>query len=191
MTASSAPARRRPTRPATSAVSALAAVACVAGLSACGGGDDDIEDASGGQPFAVSATASFADSQKLANVETLKITVKNADTRTIPDVAVVVEGLNRTIPAQDNGAGRVADPRRPVWVVDAGPKGGTTAYVNTWALGRLAPGASRTFTWQLTPVVAGKHTLRWRTAAALDENGPVRASGGPSAGSFDVSVSDE
>lgn len=190
MTASSAPARRRPTRPASTAVSALAVAACAIGLGACGG-DDEITDASGGQPFAVSANASFDDSQRLSNVETLRITVRNADTRTIPDAAVVLEGLNRVIPAQDNGAGRVADPRRPIWVVDAPPKGGTTAYVQTWALGELAPGASKTFTWQLTPVVAGRHTLRWRTAAALDENGPVRASGGPSSGSFDVTVSDE
>jgi hypothetical protein len=162
------------------------------GLSACGGDDDAITDASGGQPFSVSAKASFDDSQKLSNAETLKITVKNTDTRPLPEVAVVVEGLNRTIPSQDNGAGRVSDPRRPVWVVDVPPKGGTTAYVDTWALGRLAPGASKTFTWSLTPVVAGRHRLRWRTAAALDEDGPVRASGGGrTSGTFDVDVSDE
>ncbi|WP_026912900.1 hypothetical protein [Patulibacter minatonensis] len=192
MTAPPTPSRTRPSRRPLHGVPALALVACAVGLTACGGGDGELKDASGGQPFAVSAQATFAKDQKLANVETLTVTVKNADQRALPDVAVTLGGLNRSIAVADNGAGRVADPRRPIWVVDEPPKGGTTAYVGTWALGRLAPGASKTFTWKLTPAVAGSHAVRWRVSAGLDENGPVRAaSGGSTSGTLDTVVSDD
>lgn len=191
MTASPTSSRPRPTRRPLTGVSALALVTCAAGLTACGGGDADLKDASGGRPFAVSAQASFAKDQKLANVEKLTITVKNADTRPVPDVAVTLGGLQRTIPVADNGAGRVADPRRPIWVVDVPPKGGTTAYVGTWALGQLAPGATKTFTWQLTPAVAGEHDVTWRVSGDLDEDGPVRAaSGGATSGTLVTDVAD-
>jgi hypothetical protein len=181
----------RPFRPATTTLTTLALLTGAFGLSACGGDRKDVEDASGGRAFAVSAQASFPTSQRLANAEELKITVRNTDSRAIPDVGVVLEGLNRTISVADNGAGRTADPRRPIWIVDAPPTGGTTAYVGTWALGRLEPNASKTFTWELTPSVANRHTLKWRVVGALDENGPVRASGGgATSGSFDVDVAD-
>ena len=74
-------------------------------------------------------------------------------------IAVAQRGQQRD--AQRRGDGRrasqrrseqagLADPERPVWIVDAGPRGGTTAYTNTWALGPLprrrdarpSPGAS-------------------------------------------------
>ena len=31
-------------------------------------------------------------------------------------------------------------PRGPVWIIDDGPRGGVTAYTNTWALGRVTAG---------------------------------------------------
>ena len=191
MTASSHPTGPRPARaarPTLAILSGLALAAAATGLTACGGERATVEDASDGRPFAGSATASFPETQRLANVEELRITVKNEDSRPLPDVAVVLDGLTRNIQVADNGAGRVADPRRPVWVVDAPPTGGTTAYVGTSALGRLEPGASKTFRWELTPTVAGSHTLRWRVAAGVDENGPVR--GTRTSGSFAVNVRD-
>jgi len=191
MTASSPRTRRRPSRPALSTLTGLALLAGTAGLTACGGERAEVVDASDGRPFAVSAKATFAKKQTLANAEELKITVKNEDTRALPDVAVVLQGLDRRIPVADNGAGRVADPRRPVWVVDAPPAGGTTAYVGTWALGTLAAGATKTFTWELTPTVAGRHAIRWRTTAGLDEDGPVRAAAGSAtSGRLAVTVAD-
>lgn len=190
MTASPRPRRTRPLRPYPSAAAGLALLAATAGLTACGGDTKELEDASDGRPFAVTATASFPERQRLANVEELRITVKNDDSRPLPDVAVTLEGLNRSIPVEDNGAGRVADPRRPIWVVDEPPAGGTTAYVGTWALGRLAPGASRTFTWQMTPAVAGRHRIRWRIAGAVEDRAPVRASSGSTSGVLPVRVQD-
>jgi hypothetical protein len=190
MTASPLPARPRPARRTLPTASVLAALACGVGLTACGS-EAKIVDASDGRPFAVSAKATFAKSQRLANVEELRVTVTNEDTRALPDVAVVLSGLGREISVADNGAGRTADPRRPVWIVDAPPAGGQTAYAGTSALGRLAAGARRTFVWQLTPVVAGTHRLTWRVAAALDADGPVRAAGGGrTKGSFRVRVAD-
>lgn len=191
MTASPHPTGPRPARalcPTLATFGGLALALAATGLTACGGETAKVEDASDGRPFAVSATASFPKSQRLANAEELRITVKNEDTRPLPNVAVVLDGLTRDIPVADNGAGRVADPRRPVWIVDAPPTGGTTAYVGTSALGRLAPGASKTFRWELTPTVAGSHRLRWRVAAGVDEDGPVR--GDSTRGTFAVSVRD-
>jgi hypothetical protein len=188
MTASPPSARPRPARGTLPTATLLAALACGVGLTACGS-EAKIVDASDGRPFAVSTKATFAKSQRLANVEELRITVRNEDTRALPDVAVTLDGLTRDIAVADNGAGRTADPRRPVWIVDGPPKGGATAYSGTAALGRLAAGRSKTFTWQLTPVVAGRHTLRWRVAASVDADGPVRAAGtttGAAGGSGDA-----
>lgn len=190
MTASSHSSRPRPARGTLPTATLLVGLACGIGLTACGS-EAKIVDASKGRPFEVSAKATFARSQALANVEELRITVRNADSRALPDVAVTLDGLTRDIQVADNGAGRTADPRRPVWIVDGPPKGAATAYSGTAALGRLEPGGSKTFTWQLTPVVAGRHTLRWRVAAALDADGPVRAAGsGRTRGSFRVTVAD-
>lgn len=162
---------------------------CALLLTACGSEAPDIEDASDGKPFAVSVTASFEEGQELAKTETLKVTVRNEDSRTLPDVSVVLDGLQRTIASEDNGAGRVADPRRPIWVLDAPPAGATTAYVNTWALGPLPEGASKTFRWKLTPVVAGSHKVTWRVAGGVDSNAPVEATRGTTKGTFSVRVS--
>ena len=40
---------------------------------------------------------------------------------------------------------------------EAAPKGGETAYVDTWALGPLSPGQERTFRWGVTAVRPGKY----------------------------------
>ena len=78
---------------------------------------------------------------------------------------------------------RRADPARPVWIVNAGPKGGDTADTNTWALGRLGAGESKTFIWKVTAVRAGDYTIRYRVSPGL--NGKAKlASGGRTDGQF-------
>ncbi|MCK9249682.1 MAG: hypothetical protein M0P31_12015 [Solirubrobacteraceae bacterium] len=168
----------------------LGIAGCALLLTACGSEAPDIEDASDGRPFAVSVTADFEERQELAGTETLRITVRNQDDRTLPDVSVVLDGLQRTIASEDNGAGRIADPRRPIWVVDAPPAGSTTAYVNTWALGPLPQGESKTFRWKLTPVVPGTHDVEWRVSGGVDSDAPVRASRGETEGTFKVRVAE-
>ena len=62
---------------------------------------------------------------------------------------------------------------RPVWVVDEGPAGGDSAYTNTWAVGPLAEGQTRTVEWKLT-AVAGR-PLHGRLAARARAGGRRRA----------------
>ena len=80
-----------------------------------------------------------------------------------------------------------------MWIVDDGPRGGNTAYTNTWALGRMAPGQTKTFVWRVTPVEAGTHTVKYRVAAGLDGKAkatPRRRRRAPR-GTFTVDVSKE
>ncbi len=134
------------------------------GLASCGGDPRQDEDEPDGK-FAVSADATFPSKQKLAKRSTLAITVRNDENRkAIPNVAVTVNGFDTRIRQQG-----VADPSRPVFVINGrpksigtfpetkedGPVGGETAYVNTWALGRLGPGKTKTFKWNVTAVRPG------------------------------------
>jgi hypothetical protein len=123
----------------------------------CGGGGSQRQDADeprGSWTVRV-VDAEFPSTQRLAKQETMRITVRNDDERAVPNLAVTVEGFSR----RSEQAG-LADPTRPVWILDDGPRGGTTAYTNTWALGRVAPGATKTFEWRATPVVASPSASR-------------------------------
>ena len=74
--------------------------------------------------------------------------------------------------------------------MDRGPHGGDTAYVNTWTLGTLRPHEEKTFTWYVTPTVAGTHTVRYQVAAGLNGKAKAQlAGGGAAAGTFTVAVS--
>ncbi len=132
--------------------------------------------------------ASFPRAQRVSRQETLRIVVRNEEaSRAIPNLAVTVEGFGKrsTQPG-------LSDAGRPVWIIDRAPAGGTTAYTNTWALGRLAPGAEREFVWRVTPVEAGRRTVRYRVAAGLDGKAVAQLQGGGMpAGRFSVNVSDE
>lgn len=152
----------------------------------CGGGTrQDANEPSG--TFTVDVvSARFPAKQRLARQERMVVEVRNADTRTIPNLAVTLEpGFSVRSPRQD-----LADPERPVWIVDDAPVGGETAYTNTWALGALRAGQTRRFVWKVTPVRAGSHRVRFRLAAGLDGKAKARAPGGRTAGgSFDVTIS--
>jgi hypothetical protein len=161
----------------------------------CGGTRQDANEPSG--QFKVGVTrASFPARQSIAQATKLKISVHNADSRAVPDVAVTVA----TKPARADAAPiafgqadsdtRLADTAKPIWIVDQGPAGGTTAYTNTWALGRMNPGETKTFTWKLTAVKAGTYTVAYRVSPGLA--GKARpAHGGNIRGSFQVTISDK
>ncbi len=173
-------------------VSACVAVATV-GAAGCGGGESQRQDADEprGTWTVDVVDAEFPSSQQLAKQETMTIRVRNDDDRAVPNVAVTVEGFGR----RSDQAG-LADPTRPVWILDDGPRGGTTAYTNTWALGRMAPGATKTFEWRASPVVAtpaGKpFELKWRGSAGLDGKAKARLpEGGAPSGTFAVNVTRE
>jgi hypothetical protein len=159
----------------------------VAALAAtgCGGGTrQDAAEPSG--TFRVDVVrASFPTKQRLAKPERLVIAVRNSGTQAVPDLAVTVTSF-----ASRSEQAGLADPERAVWIIDDGPRGGDTAYTNTWALGRLAPGQTRRFVWRVTAVQPGTHTVKWQVAAGL--NGKAKAALADNrapAGSFTVDVS--
>ncbi len=144
----------------------IAAVASV--VIGCGGGErQDAGDVEGEFPVEI-VRATFPALQHLAETSTFEVTVRNAGDERIPNVAVTLSGFT----ARSRQPG-LSSPVHPRWIVDSPPRGGVTAYDDTWALGALASGATRTFRWQVTPVVAGTHRLRYRVAAGLD--GKARA----------------
>jgi hypothetical protein len=173
----------------------VAAFVAVAALVGCGGGErQDANEPEG--DFEVDVVeAAFPANQRIAEGSKLRIRVRNADSETIPNVAVTVV----TEPSEQGGAPiafgqaendpRLSDPGRPVWILDRGPAGGDTAATNTWAGGPLRPGQSRTFEWDLTPVQSGSYTLAYRVAAGL--SGRAQARGDKTAGTFDVTIEDE
>lgn len=165
---------------------APAALASLLALSGCGDGDGErqgADDQAGTYTVDV-VTASFPRRQQLAKTQTLRVTVRNAGTETIPGLAVSLEGINRL----DEQPG-IADPQQPVWIVDDAPRAGVTAYVATWSLGALAPNEQQEYVWRMTPVVAGTHTLRWRVAGNLTGSAKAQlADGGVPEGAFTVRV---
>jgi hypothetical protein len=163
-------------------------------LAGCGGGTrQDANEPSGIYTVNV-VKASFPLSQRIAGQTRMDITVNNAGAKTIPNIAVTIEGADGAAPAQAFGAEDpqvgLADTSRPIWIVDRGPYGGDTAYVNTWTLGTLRPHEEKTFIWFVTPTVAGTHTVRYRVAAGLNGKAKARLAGGAAAaGTFTVFVS--
>jgi hypothetical protein len=161
----------------------------VAALAAtgCGGGTrQDASEPSG--TFRVDVVrASFPTKQRLAKSERMVIAVRNSGTKDVPNLAVTVSSF-----ASRSEQAGLADPNRAVWIIDEGPRGGDTAYTNTWALGRLAPGQTRRFVWRVTAVQSGTHTVKWQVAAGL--NGKAKAAMADNRapeGSFTVDVSDK
>ena len=195
---------------------ALAAVA----LAGCGGGQrQDASEPSGNFPVTVT-TASFPANQRLSEHAHLVLAIRNAGSKAIPNIAVTIcnvtcaypappgEGTSAAAFAQDLQMQGLANPSRPVWVVDrppgacnygcqpnspggeGGPGGAVTAYSNTWALGRLAPGQTAKFDWAVTAVAQGRHVVAWEVAAGLNGKAKAVTSGGSLPhGTFTVNIS--
>jgi hypothetical protein len=182
---------------------AVAWVACgVLGgvlLAGCGAARQDAHEPKG--TFALRVlSASFPSHQAIAKISRLTLRIRNTGAHTIPNLAVSLDSFAYTDAAPD-----LASSQRPVWIVDQGPGAipkqavqsaavsppgsGQTAYVNTWALGPLAAGRTQTFSWHVTPVKAGTHTVHYTVAAGL--NGKAKASiagGGTPVGKFTVQI---
>ena len=156
-------------------------------LAGCGGGErQDANEPSG--TFRVDVVrASFPTKQHLAEPERFVIAVRNAGDEAVPNVAVTVSSF-----AERSEQAGLADPERAVWIIDSGPRGGETAYTDTWALGRLAPGQTRRFVWRVTAVKAGTHTVKWQVAAGLNGKAKATLPGNRApAGSVTVDVSEK
>jgi hypothetical protein len=163
------------------------ALACAAVFaSGCGGGGprQDANEPSGDYKVQV-LRAKFPEKQSLAKRSVMTITVKNVDTKTIPNVAVTVKSFDKR-----KNDPTLADPTRPQFIVNTGPRGGDTTYVGTAALGPLKPGQTKTFRWDVTAVSAGPYTVRYAVAAGLNGNAKaVLAGGGRPTGAFTGNVS--
>ncbi|MDE3070974.1 MAG: hypothetical protein KGJ43_09625, partial [Acidobacteriota bacterium] len=94
----------------------LAALA-LAGLLATGCGSST---QSSGEPHAQYSvqvlSASFPAQQSIARPTTLKLELRNASERAIPDLAVTVDSFYYR-----SEYPHLSDPNRPVWIVDQGP----------------------------------------------------------------------
>jgi hypothetical protein len=168
--------------------------------SGCGGGTrQDAGEAKGTFEMKV-VRAVFPTRQSIAKPSTLELQVRNTGGHTVPDVAVTLDSLSYTEKFPE-----LAADKRPVWVVERGPGavakipvdtqevsspgGAETAYVNTWALGALAPNHTQTFRWKLVAVKPGAHTVHYVIAAGLSGGARAQlASGGPVRGQFNVEV---
>ena len=143
-------------------IAAPAAALVVLGIAACGGGASQGADEPSGTYRVAIVRSSFPARQHVAAPTRLVIDVRNTGRKTVPDVAVTVDAFSSRSERTD-----LADPQRPVWIVDRPPEGSTTAYTDTWALGPLAAGETKRFVWRLTPVQPGTHRLEYRVAAGL------------------------
>jgi hypothetical protein len=176
--------------------STIAVLALTVIVTGCGSAPrQDADEPSGSYRLEV-ADAKFPSSQSIAESATLEVQVRNADSKAAPDVAVTVEtdpakaGEGTVAFGQRVDDDRLADPERPVWIVDEGPRGGDSAATNTWSLGRLEAGQTKTFRWRVTAVEPGSYTINYRVSPGL--NGKAKLAGGSQAeGSFKVTIDDK
>lgn len=172
-------------RRATSRVALLAGtlVALSLALGACGSDGQDENEAEG--TFKVDVlSATFPGRQHLAEEATLRIVVQNKDTRTIPNLGVTVDDFY-----QRREDATLADPERPIWIVNDAPFNSTSALTNTWTTGPLRAGGKRTLEWNVSAVRAGTYNPRYRVNAGLDGRATAESfDGGPATGSFTVRV---
>lgn len=165
------------------ALVASSVCALALGLAACGS-EQRADSGGSAAGYRVAVTeARFPREQRLADRARLVIAVRNTGTQTIPEIAVTLEGLER---------GEGVGAQEPIWVLESGPRGGVSAFANTWAKGKLPPGRTARFAWDVTAVEAGTHRLAYRVAANLEGDGRIRGEDGRApAGELTVAVSGE
>jgi hypothetical protein len=167
--------------------------------SGCGAARQDAHEQSSGYAMQV-LTASFPAKQSIARPTSFALQVRNTGSSTVPNVAVTLDSFYYT-----EHYSELAANKRPVWVIERGPGavakppvqtqevsqlgGAQTAYVNTWALGPLAPNSTQTFTWHVVPVKAGLYTVHYKVAAGLAGKARAQlAGGGPVQGQLSASI---
>ncbi len=156
----------------------LVALPVMAG--ACGGGEKQDENEPEGTYKVDVISASFPGRQRLGESSHLRIQVENQDDKALPNLAISVEGLSQRV---DDPT--LATPVREIWIVNRPPFNSDSAYTDTWTLGEVPAGATRTADWEVTAVRAGTYSLRYRVSAGTD--GKAKAElpdGSPARGSF-------
>jgi hypothetical protein len=197
-------------------VASLSAFAALAlAVSACGSSKprQDANEPTGEFPVAVN-TAKFPTDQRLAETSDLQLQIENTGSDQVPNLAVTIytgdQKASGPFSVRSDQPG-LADPNRPVWVLENGfPKlatssgesvkeldsapsaGAAAAQTDTFAFGPLDAGDTKDIVWRVTPVIAGTYTVHYELAAGL--NGKARAvtdDGSPVTGEFVVTVSDK
>lgn len=155
--------------PANLRASAAAAATALA-LAGCGGGGDRREDGPGDAIHTVRIErASFPARQRVGQQAAFVLTVRNAGDATIRDLVVTLRGFSR----------HTADtPQRPLWLVDAPPRGSVTAIDDTYAFGALAPNRRTTLRWRTTAVLSGTHDVTVAVAAGVGNGARTQLPGG-------------
>lgn len=179
---------------------AVATTALSLGATACGSSPkQDAKEPTGRYPVQV-VSASFPPRQRLSEHTVMRLDVRNSGSRVIPDIAVTVKAKGEgtgTQAFQESGTpaqqqtNNLANPSRPIWVLDGGPQSSgkaegfdhpsgqpNTAYANTWSLGPLAPNKTAVFLWKVTATRPGSHSLTWEVNAGLNGKAVADASGG-------------
>ena len=195
-----------------------AALALTLGVSACGGEAEsqDADEPSGNYPVEV-AKASFPERQQLAKTNDLELKINNAGDQTIPDLAVTIYTTPTLSPTGEPKAANpfevrldepnLADPHRPVWILEhnfpklitpgvskeklrsAPSAGATAAQTDTFQFGAVRSGESKDIIWRVTPVRAGDYTVHWEVVAGLyGKAKAVTAGGDPVKGEFAVTI---
>jgi hypothetical protein len=169
----------------------MGAAVIVAG---CGGSlpRQDEDEPEGRFPVEV-VRAEFPEEQKLAKDSRLEIEVRNTGDETVPNINVTVHGFEHKLRNPRNPEEidpTVADPSRPVFVVDQSPveflrnrsptdqslvdrevnppAGTDTAYVDTYSLGELPAGETALFRWDVSAVEPGRFKITYEVNAGLD-----------------------
>ncbi|MBK8294512.1 MAG: hypothetical protein IPK93_06955 [Solirubrobacterales bacterium] len=174
-------------------------------LAGCGGGEEPgsqfANEPAGDYPVEV-ISADFAPRQTIAKTYDLKIAVRNSGDKTIPAMAVTInlpgEGSTLAFAYHDDQVG-VAQPQRPVWVLEEGyPKlagtigrgGAGTSNRRTFNFGAVEAGDTARMIWRVVAVKPGARRLTYRVNAGLGGNAEaLDASGEPATGVLPTFIS--
>lgn len=170
-------------------LTAAAVIVAALALAGCGGSGErqDADTATGSWKVAVERW-DFPTRQPLGRPVTMKIVMRNIDTREIPTVVVTIGGLREPVKQQDS-----ATRTRPVWIMNEVRDGDQTPYnsltKSSFETGKLAPGEARTFELPLTPLRRGEHVVSYTLAAGLYGGAKLETvDGDPAAGSRTVAI---
>jgi hypothetical protein len=165
---------------------------CAVALAACGGGDkQDANEPSATYRVAI-VKAKFPGRQYLGARQTLTLVIRNIGSDTIPNLTTSIS--NSSTPGPSGFYKRLddpnlADPNRPIWVLDRSPNNSITAYTSTWAVGPLEPHRTKILTWHVSAVMPGNYSVHYLISGGLNGKAKaVQADGSPAKGSLRVFI---
>jgi hypothetical protein len=165
-------------------VAGLIAAMAVTLLASCGDEDSSGEEPDKPPVYHVKLTESLIPvNWRVGETYRMFLGFRNAGKNTVPNLAVTVTILGKAGRASSLPFGihdptpGVAQPDRPVWVLEAGypklqgskgPGGASTSNPKTFAFGPLKPGQGKKMEWKLTAVRPGDYGIRYEGAGDID-----------------------